>query len=181
MVVKKQKKRKEEQKMTYIKNVETLEELKKAYKKLALKLHPDCGGSDEQMAQLNNEYDELFSRLKNTHKNKDGETYTKETAETPEQFKAILHQLFSLKMDGVTIEIVGTFIWLTGNTKPYKNEIKALKFRYSPKKYAWYKAPSDYKKRSRKNYDMNTIRGMYGSQKMKSEKEERAEKTYLEG
>ena len=181
MVVKKQKKRKEEQKMTYIKNVETLEELKKVYKKLALKLHPDCGGSDEQMAQLNNEYDELFSRLKNTHKNKDGETYTKETAETPEQFKAILHQLFSLKMDGVIIEIVGTFIWLTGNTKPYKNEIKALKFRYSPKKYARYKAPSYYKKRSKKNYDMNTIRGMYGSQKMKSEKEERAEKTYLEG
>ncbi|MDH5039515.1 molecular chaperone DnaJ, partial [Enterococcus faecalis] len=33
-----------------------------------------------------------------------------------------------------------------------------------------YKAPSDYKKRSRKNYDMDTIRGMYGSQKIKEEK-----------
>ena len=51
-------------KMKYIKNVETLEELKKAYKKLALKLHPDCGGNEEEMKILNNEYDELFSKLK---------------------------------------------------------------------------------------------------------------------
>lgn len=159
--------------MNYITNVETLEELKKAYKKLALKLHPDCGGSNEEMVQLNNEYDELFSKLKNTHKNKGGETYTQETTETSEQFKDIVNQLFKLKMDGVAIEIVGTFIWLTGNTKPYKDDIKALAFRYSPKKFAWYKAPSDYKKRSRKNYDMDTIRGMYGSQKVSHEKEEK--------
>ena len=65
--------------MKYIKNGETLEELKKAYKKLALKLHLDCGGNEEEMKILNNEYDELFSKLKNTHKNKEGETYTKET------------------------------------------------------------------------------------------------------
>jgi len=159
--------------MKYIKNVETLEELKKAYKKLALKLHPDCGGSNEAMAELNNEYDEWFSKLKNTHKNKNGETYTKETDETPEQFKEILNRLFALKMDNVAIEIVGTFIWLTGNTKPYKDALKDLDFRYSPKKYAWYKAPKDYKKRSHKHYDMVTIRTMYGSQKIKEEQEER--------
>ena len=141
--------------MTYIKDVKTLEELKKSYKKLALKLHPDCGGNNEEMAQLNNEYDELFSKLKNTHKNKNDETYTKETDETPEQFKDILNRLFVLKMDGVEIEIVGTFIWLTGNTKPYKDDVKALVFRYSPKKYAWYKAPKDYKKRRTNNSRKN--------------------------
>lgn len=65
--------------MKFIKNVETLEDLKQAYKKLALKYHPDCGGTDEEMAQINNEYDELFEKLKNTHKNKDGEFYQKES------------------------------------------------------------------------------------------------------
>lgn len=156
----------------FIKNVETLEELKKVYKKLALKFHPDCGGTDEEMAQLNNEYDDLFKQLKNTHKNKDGVIYTKETTETPNQFKEIINHLFALKMDGVEIEIVGSFIWLTGNTKAYKEQLKELSFKYSPKKQAWYKAPSDYKKRNRKNYDMNTIRGMYGSTKINQKEQE---------
>lgn len=157
--------------MTYIKNVKTLEELKKTYKKLSLKLHPDCGGSDKEMAELNNEYDELFSKLKNYHKNKEGEIYEKETSETPEQFKEVINKLFALKMIDIEIEIIGSFIWITGNTKPYKDEFKALNFRYSPKKMAWYQAPSDYKKRNRKNYDMDKIRGMYGSQKVKTDKE----------
>lgn len=112
--------------MKYIKNAKTLEELKKIYKKLALKLHPDCGGSDEEMKILNNEYDILFEKLKMYHKNKEGESYTKDTKETPEQFRDILNKLFSLKMKDVSIEIVGSFIWLTGNTKPYKQEIKDI-------------------------------------------------------
>src|SRR5699024_11289791 len=45
-------KRKGMRKMKYIKNVETLEELKKAYKKLALKLHAECGGYEEEMKIL---------------------------------------------------------------------------------------------------------------------------------
>lgn len=160
--------------MKYIKNVETLEELKKVYKKLALKMHPDCGGNEEEMKVLNNEYDELFEKLKNVHKNKEGQFYTKETEETPAEFKDILNILFALKMQDVTVEIVGSFIWLTGNTKPYKDKFKELGFRYSPKKYAWYKAPKNYKKRSYKNYNMNDIRSMYGSKTIK--KEEKKEK-----
>ena len=62
------------------------------------------------MKTLNNEYDELFSKLKTLIRIKTVKLYTKETTETPEQFKDIINKLFNLKMDGVAIEVVGTFI-----------------------------------------------------------------------
>jgi len=139
----------------------TLEELKAAYRKLAMQHHPDRGGSDEAMKAVNAEYDRLFPKLKNVHKNKDGEEYTKETAETPEFFKDLINELMS--MDGIIIEIIGCFVWVTGNTRPNKDRLKALKFQWHSKKAAWYLKPEDYRKRSRKEYDLDEIRSMYGT------------------
>jgi len=83
----------------YILNVTTLEELKKEYKRLAMVYHPDLGGDTETMKVINNEYDFLFERLKNTHKNKDGEFYTKETdTETAGEWKEVIASLIKLKL-----------------------------------------------------------------------------------
>ena len=47
--------------MTYFKNVETLEELRKQYKQLLKQYHPDNpNGSTEATQQINAEYDKLF-------------------------------------------------------------------------------------------------------------------------
>jgi curved DNA-binding protein CbpA len=139
----------------------TLEELKVAYRKLAMEHHPDRGGTDEAMKAVNAEYDALFPKLKNVHKTKDGETYTKETAETPAFFKYLINDL--MKMDGIIIEIIGCFVWVTGDTKPNKDRLKALNFKWHSKKSAWYLKPEDYRKRSRKDYDLDEIRSMYGT------------------
>ena len=103
-------------------NIKTLEELKKAYHRLCLKLHPDVGGSDEEMKILNAEY------------------------ETPQEFQWLIAEL--LKLDGIEIEIIGCFVWITGDTKPHKEELKALSFRWSSNKSAWYFHRDGYKKRS---------------------------------
>lgn len=148
--------------MTYFKNIRTLEELKKEYKKLAMKNHPDAGGSEEVMKAINAEYDEVFKRVKNIHVNKDGQTYEKENNETPDMFKEIIEAL--MRMQGVSIELIGCFIWVSGNTKEYKDELKKLDFKWHSKKACWYKAPEDYRRFGKKQYSMDEIRDMYGVQ-----------------
>jgi hypothetical protein len=149
--------------MTYFINPKTLEELKLQYRQLAMEHHPDRGGNVETMKAINNEYDQLFPRLKDIHTNRDGETYTAwtETKETPEAFKDLIDQL--MKMDDIVIEVIGCFVWVTGNTKPYKDQLKELSFRWHSKKVAWYLKPEDYHRRSHKQYELDDIRDMYGS------------------
>ena len=142
---------------------ETLEELKSMYRQLAMTHHPDRGGNSETMKVINAEYDELFPKLKNVHKNKEGEKYTaqRETTETADHFKTLIDEL--MKMDDIVIEIIGCFVWVTGSTKPHKDKLKALKFQWHTKKIAWYLKPENYKKRSRKEYALDEIRQMYGT------------------
>lgn len=50
--------------MKWFNNPETLEDLKKQYKRLAFQNHPDRGGKTSDMQEINAEYEDLFSRLK---------------------------------------------------------------------------------------------------------------------
>lgn len=158
-------------------NIRTLEELKKAYHRLCLKLHPDVGGSNDKMKILNAEYETLFERVKNIHVNKDGETYAKETQETPEGFQWLIAEL--LKLDGIEIEIIGCFVWITGDTKPHKERLKALGFRWHSKKRCWYKSPNGYRRWGKSEYTMDEIRGMYSSMKIHKEQQQREKDKHL--
>jgi len=60
-------------------NPATLEELKKMYRELAMKHHPDIGGDTETMKIINNEYDSLFPVFQARHNIK-AETENTETA-----------------------------------------------------------------------------------------------------
>ena len=63
-------------KYIYFQNVDSVEELKKQYKTLAFKYHPDReGGSVAAMQRINAEYDELLKAVRNVHKTADGKTY----------------------------------------------------------------------------------------------------------
>lgn len=144
----------------------TLEKLKTMYRTLAMKHHPDCGGSTADMQAINAEYDILFNELKDIHTNASGETYRATTNEKPEQFRNIIEKLITL--DGVVIEIVGSWLWLTGNTYIHREQIKAIGFRWANSKKAWYYHTDEYRKTSRKTFTLDEIRDLYGSQTITS-------------
>lgn len=67
--------------MKYFKNVKSFEDLKKQFKVLLKRNHPDVGGDTEVMKEINVEYDALFPIWKNKAEVESGETI-KETAES---------------------------------------------------------------------------------------------------
>ena len=148
--------------MKYFTNCKTAEELKKEYRRLAKELHPDLGGDTEEFKVMQNEFEKMWERLKNVHKNSDGETYTKESTETAEEFIHIIEVLTPLK--DILVEICGSWVWVSGNTKEHKDILKELKFKYAHKKQAWYYHTEPYKKKGKRELTLDQIRDMFGSQ-----------------
>lgn len=163
-------------KQHYFKNCTTLEELKKEYKKLLFQYHPDINPNGTKECQkINAEYDVMFEKLKNTHKNSKNETYTSntETSETVNEFKDILNAI--IRFAGIKIEIIGSWIWVTGNTIACKAELKKLGFTWSNNKKAWYYHTSPFKKRSKNKYNMNDLRNMFDTEEVDPHHEKQAE------
>ncbi len=162
--------------MEYFNSCNCIEELKKQYRTLCFKYHPDINKSPEAvqiMQVINNEYDALFEKLKNVFRNQNGEIYTdkKPVSEAPEDFRKIINEL--IKLEGLTLELMGRWIWVYGETKPHKEKLKELNFRWCKNKGAWsWHRPEDFTV-SRGKYTLNDIREKYGSttyEKNKSKK-----------
>jgi len=153
--------------MEFFTGIHTLEELKKEYHRLAMEHHPDLGGDPEIMKKINNEYDRLFELVKNTHVNAQGEKYHKETTETPDDYKGIIEIL--IHFTGCIVEICGSWIWVSGNTRDYAENLKALHFRFSAKKQAWYFTPTPSRKRKARYDSMEDIRNLWGSTRYKTD------------
>lgn len=162
----------------YFENCTTLEDVKQTYKKLARQLHPDCNKDRDTTAdfqQMQKEYEEAWKRCSSTHKDASGQTYTKETTETPEAYASIIEAL--LKMPGLLIELCGSWLWITGNTIQHKDSLKALGFKYASNKKAWYYHEGEYHKRSKNKKSMQDIRNMYGSEQFATQTSEYAQIT----
>lgn len=161
--------------MKYFENLSTMEIVKKQYRKLAMKYHPDRGGSEEIFKEINNEYEEALNIAKNNElrktKSKKEEDFIKNQYKNSSNFRGIMDKLIQLV--NINIEICGTWLYITGNTYPVKdylkNEFGAF---WSKSKKCWIISPEGknfHKSKGYKGKNMSSIRTVYGSEKIKSE------------
>lgn len=151
----------------YFNSVQTLEELRKQYKELLKKYHPDNpNGSTKATQKINTEYERLFKDLKHRHYNNATDSQTsnenmKYDYTEDEKLRNMLQKI--IHFSDITIEICGYWIWLSGNTYQYRKALKEFGFKWASKKHQWYWHSEVYVKKSRKTLSMDDIRNYYGS------------------
>ena len=158
-------------------DVNNLNELKSQYRKLAFELHPDTGGDAKKFSEMKAEYESLFVFLKDkAHKEnpQDNPKWTVSADNLDDGYMGIIDLLVRLK--GIDVELCGGWLWLSGNTKEVKEQLKSCGCYWAPKKRMWYWRPSDYSCRgNRWTHSMEYIRSKYGSQKVKMTRHEEIE------
>lgn len=88
------------------------------------------------------------------------------------EYAEIIDQL--MQIPNIEIEICGSWIWLHGDTKPVKEQIKgietgeSIKRVWVKKKSKWAFRPANYRKRSNVELSFEEIKAKYGSERQQS-------------
>jgi hypothetical protein len=141
-----------------------LDQTKVKFRELAHIHHPDKGGDGEKMKQLITSYKEHLQTLERDQNPKDDKPFDyqieKELIDKIEVFASI---------QGIVIELIGKWIWVSGDTKTIKDQLKENGFRYATKKQLWYFRQEDQAQKFHKSgISIDEIRSKYGSFSPKS-------------
>ena len=146
-------------KLSFLHSCTTIDQLKQTYKTLAKQHHPDKGGNLEDMQQLNAEYDFVHARLLKGMGLSDEET--NKEFDLGQTYKDKIQALIII--DGILIEVAGTWIWVTGDTRNAKEILKENGFFWAKNKLAWFWRPEGQKSANRNPLSLAEIRNKYGS------------------
>ena len=137
----------------------TPEDIKLAYRKACALYHPDRNPAGLEMMKLVNlAYEAL--------KDFEGDVEACHEKNYGEVLNKALNVVVNLGLD---IEVCGVWVWVSGNTKPHKETLKAGGYLWAPKKMQWYFRPNQHKSFNRSSWSMDKIRETYGSETIKSQ------------
>ena len=128
--------------------------VKAAYRRAAMKYHPDKGGSTEMMQAVNEAYKYMQDHYG-----------TLPSINTDQGYADRLNDAINaiVTMEGLVIEVCGLWVWVSGDTKAHKESLKAAGYFWASKKFMWYFRPAD-QQGGRGKSTMEDIRTKYGSQ-----------------
>lgn len=111
----------------------TEQEIKARYRELCKVHHPDLGGSTEAMQDVNLAYEErLRGEFRKTMDNDKAEDFVNLEREVAAKVAEIIG------LQGIIIELVGRWIWVTGDTFPVRDALKRAGLFWASKKRAWH-------------------------------------------
>jgi hypothetical protein len=147
---------------------QTLDDAKSLYRKLAQQYHPDRGGDTRTMQELNAEYARFQSefayrseRTRQTAAHEEGKKTAADYHDLSEVIETLRVKIEAILNMGLEAELCGLWIWVSGDTRPQKDAIKELGFKWAPDKKLWFFAGVPSFNRTRRT--MDEIRNMHGS------------------
>ena len=139
-------------------------ETKAAYRRLSLQYHPDiCAGGEHMQKMLNSAYEVL--------KDFNGSIGSGQSSELSQVMADTLSAL--VHIEGLDLEICGSWLWVGGNTYPNRSALTAAGLRFSGSKKRFYLNPDKKsggkKKWYGKSRTMDQIRQAHGSRKVSNQ------------
>ena len=139
-------------------------ETKAAYRKMSLQYHPDiCAGGEHMQKMINNAYEVL--------KDFQGSIGSGQSSELSQVMADTLSAL--VHIEGLDLEICGSWVWVGGNTYPNRSALTAAGLRFSGSKKRFYLNPDKKsggkKKWYGKSRTMDQIRQAHGSRKVSNQ------------
>jgi len=154
--------------MNYFQGLKTVSEVKSEYRKLAKANHPDIGGVTAVMQAINAAYHAVLARLDGqVNFGSDGKEHTYRYSREVEQ-EVIDKVSELLKIPGVEVEIIGTWVWVSGDTKPVKEQLKEAGCSWHSKRLMWYWRRFTYRRKF-SGMDIDDMRKMYGNQRFEKD------------
>jgi hypothetical protein len=159
---------------SYFTSAYTVEDIKTLYRNLAMQHHPDRGGSEEVMKEINRQYHEALK----AHDGKASHT-TAEGEQKIYNYKAdveteLMNKLLELlKLRSLNIALIGYWIWVSGDTKPNREALKAAGLQWHSERKVWYYKPQGWKKSKKSKGSLTELAQKYGYQGFQTADKER--------